>query len=65
MKKSLLKTNPYLKDPVKYRESIIAHVASSTVVETGANVDEVRKQVSGVVSRRSRLSGKNSEPKSG
>ncbi|MCY3973719.1 MAG: hypothetical protein OXF52_05935 [Candidatus Dadabacteria bacterium] len=63
MKKSLLETNPYLKDPAKYRKSIIAHVASSTAVETGASVDEVKKQVSGVIGRH-RLFGTKPEPKS-
>ena len=34
--KPLIETNPYLKVPAKYRKALIANVASSTAVETGA-----------------------------
>jgi hypothetical protein len=34
-KKSLIETNPYLKDPDKYEQALITNVASSTAVELG------------------------------
>ncbi len=34
-KKSLIKTNPYLKDPKRRRELIHKAVTSSTAIETG------------------------------
>lgn len=46
MKKSLFETNPYLKDAVKYRDMLITSVASSTAIETGASVEEIKKQLS-------------------
>lgn len=33
-KKSLLESNPYLKDLSKYRDSLITNVSSSTAIET-------------------------------
>ncbi|MCL4457294.1 MAG: hypothetical protein M1147_12430 [Nitrospirae bacterium] len=40
-KKSLFETNPYLKVPEKYRQALIANVASSTAIETGASVESI------------------------
>ena len=39
--KPLIETNPHLKDPAKYRKALIANVASSTAVETGASVESI------------------------
>jgi hypothetical protein len=44
-KKSLFDTNPYLRDPKKYRESLITNVSSSTSIETGSTVESVSKQL--------------------
>ena len=33
--KPLIETNPYLRDPVKFRKALITSVASSTAIETG------------------------------
>jgi len=40
-KKSLIETNPYLKDPKKYREALIKSVSSSTAIETGVPVETI------------------------
>jgi len=39
--KPLIETNPYLRDPVKFREALIMSVASSTAIETGAPVASI------------------------
>jgi len=44
-KKSLLKTNPYLQIPDKYRRALITNVASSTAVETGASIESVARKL--------------------
>lgn len=36
--KPLIETNPYLRDPEKFRRALITSVASSTAIETGASV---------------------------
>ncbi len=41
--KSLIETNPHLKDPAKYRKALIANVASSTAIETGAPVESIAR----------------------
>jgi hypothetical protein len=41
--KPLIETNPHLKDPAKYRKALIANVASSTAVETGAPIESVAR----------------------
>ena len=41
--KPLIETNPYLKDPAKYRKALLANVASSTAVETGAPIESVAR----------------------
>lgn len=45
--KPLIETNPYLKNPKKYRKALILSVASSTAIETGASVESIRKALSG------------------
>ncbi len=42
-KKPLIQTNPYLKDPEKYRGSLIINVSSSTAIETGDTVESIAK----------------------
>jgi hypothetical protein len=39
--KPLIETNPYLRDPKKFRKALITSVASSTAIETGAPVDSI------------------------
>jgi hypothetical protein len=41
--KPLIETNPHLKIPSKYRKALIANVASSTAVETGASVKSIAR----------------------
>jgi hypothetical protein len=42
-KKPLIDTNPHLKIPAKYRKALIANVASSTAVETGASIESIAR----------------------
>lgn len=37
-RKPLIETNPYLRDPAKFRKALMTSVASSTAVETGAPI---------------------------
>ncbi len=39
--KPLIETNPYLRDPEKFRKALITNVSSSTAVETGAPVESI------------------------
>jgi len=39
--KSLFETNPYLRDPEQFRTALIASVASSTAIETGASIESI------------------------
>ena len=39
--KPLIETNPYLRDPAKFRKALITSVASSTAIETGAPVASI------------------------
>jgi hypothetical protein len=39
--KPLIETNPYLRDPEKFRKALITSVASSTAIETGASVASI------------------------
>lgn len=43
LKKPLIETNPYLKDPARYRRDLITSVSSSTAMETGATVGTIAK----------------------
>lgn len=52
MKKPLVETNPYLRDPKTYRETLLANVASSTAIETGQSTDEVKKQIAHLITGR-------------
>jgi len=42
-KKPLIETNPYLKDPEKYRQALITNISSSTSVETGVPTEEIAR----------------------
>jgi len=39
--RSLLDTNPYLRDPEKLRKSVVTSVSSSTAIETGESIDKI------------------------
>lgn len=39
--KPLIETNPHLKAPANYRKALVANVASSTAIETGAPVASI------------------------
>ncbi len=41
----LIETNPYLRDPEKFRKALITSVASSTAVETGASVESIARML--------------------
>lgn len=41
--KPLIETNPYLRDPEKFRKALITNVSSSTAVETGAPVASIAR----------------------
>lgn len=43
--KPLIETNPYLRDPEKFRKALIASVASSTAIETGAPVASIARML--------------------
>jgi hypothetical protein len=43
--KSLIETNPYLRDPKKREESLIWSVATSTAIETGENPESIAKRL--------------------
>ena len=42
-KRPLIETNPYLRDPEKFRKALITNVSSSTAVETGASVESIAR----------------------
>lgn len=41
----LIETNPYLRDPEKFRRALILSVASSTAIETGASVESIARML--------------------
>jgi hypothetical protein len=43
--KPLIETNPYLRDPAKFRKALITSVASSTAIETGTPVATVARML--------------------
>ena len=43
--KPLIETNPYLRDPEKFRKALITNVSSSTAVETGAPVESIARSL--------------------
>ena len=44
-KRPLIETNPYLRDPEKFRKALITSVASSTAIETGAPVATIARML--------------------
>jgi len=40
-RKPLIETNPYLRDPKKFRKALITSVASSTAIETGQPIEAI------------------------
>ena len=43
--KPLIETNPYLRDPEKFRKALITSVASSTAIETGAPIATIARML--------------------
>ena len=41
--KPLIETNQHIKVPAKYRRALIANIASSTAVETGATIESIAR----------------------
>jgi len=52
VKKTLIETNPHLRDPAKYRKALIINVASSTAIETGGSVEAIAAALTGKKTRR-------------
>ena len=50
--KPLIETNPYLKNPKKYRKALLLTVASSTAIETGASVESIIRTLTGTGKRK-------------
>lgn len=48
-KKSLMESNSYLRDPVKYKDSLITSVSSSTAIETATSTSFVEHSLKGVL----------------
>ncbi len=44
--KSLLETNPHLKDAQKYLDALITNVSSSTAIETGDIITSISQNIS-------------------
>lgn len=43
--KPLIETNPYLRDPEKFRKALITSVARSTAIETGATIASIARML--------------------
>lgn len=50
-KKSLLQSNSYLRDPVKYKTSLITSVSSSTAIETATSTSAVALSLKDILDR--------------
>lgn len=48
-KKSLLESNPFLRDPAKYRDALITCVSSSTAIETATSTSSVAQSLKGTL----------------
>jgi hypothetical protein len=44
-KRSLLDSNPYLRDREKFRKSLITSVSSSTAIETGEPINKIEEKL--------------------
>ena len=42
---TIFEANAFLHDPVRYRESLIRHVATSSAIETGESVEAIAKRL--------------------
>lgn len=51
--KPLIETNPYLRDPRKFRKAVITSVASSTSIETGVPVASIARMLEEAAERES------------
>ena len=52
VKKSLIETNPYLRDPVQRRKALLRSVASSIAIETGGKVETIMRMLRNARKRR-------------
>lgn len=43
--KPLIETNPYLRDPERFRKALDTCVASSTAIETGASIASIMRML--------------------
>lgn len=43
MKKPLIETNTYLRDPAQYRKELVTNVSSSTAIETGTKIQTIAR----------------------
>jgi hypothetical protein len=43
--KSLIETNPYLRDPERSRKALITSIASSSAIETGESVASIARML--------------------
>ena len=46
--KPLIETNPYLCNPAQYRRALIASIATSTAIETGAAIETIARMLADV-----------------
>jgi hypothetical protein len=58
---TIFEANAFLHDPVRYREFVVNHVASSSAIETGESVEAIARRLrkfvdSGMPALRSRRS---------
>jgi hypothetical protein len=42
---SIYEANAFLHDPVRYREFLVSHVASSSAIETGESVEAISRRL--------------------
>jgi hypothetical protein len=42
---TIFEANAFLHDPVRYREFLVSHVASSSAIETGESVEAIAKRL--------------------
>ena len=45
LKKPLIETNAYLRDPGQYRKRLVTNVSSSTAIETGTKVGAIARSL--------------------
>ncbi len=42
-KRPLIETNPYLRDPEKFRKALITNISTSIAIETGATAESIAR----------------------